>query len=255
MLMVISPAKTLDYQSPLPVTAYSLPGYLEQARALVSRLQTFDPPQLAELMHLSDRLAALNVARFASWTTPFTPENARPALLAFKGDVYTGIRPEDFSPEELDFAQQHLRILSGLHGVLRPLDLMQPYRLDMGTRLANARGRDLYAFWGQQITASLNQALEDQADPVLINLASAEYWKAVQPRHLRARIVNTEFRDRKNGQYRIISLYAKQARGRMVRHIIRHRLNTPEQLQTFDDAGYYYSPRDSTAERLVFLRD
>jgi len=238
MLMVISPAKTLDY-STAPVTArYSLPA-----------------AQLAELMHLSDKLAGLNAARFAEWSSAFTAENAKQALLAFKGDVYTGLDAESFSEDDFDFAQQHLRMLSGLYGVLRPLDLMQPYRLEMGTKLANARGKDLYAFWGERISQWLNQALAAQGDDILLNLASSEYFGAVKRKALKARVIDTEFKDLKNGQYKIISFYAKKARGLMARYVIRNRLRAPEALKDFDLAGYRYSAEQSSADRLVFLRD
>ncbi len=255
MLMVISPAKTLDY-STAPVTArYSLPEHLEHSAELVAQLRELTPAQLAELMHLSDKLAGLNAARFAEWSSAFTAENAKQALLAFKGDVYSGLDAESFSEDDFDFAQQHLRMLSGLYGVLRPLDLMQPYRLEMGTKLANARGKDLYAFWGERISQWLNQALAAQGDDILLNLASSEYFGAVKRKALQARVIDTEFKDLKNGQYKIISFYAKKARGLMARYVIRNRLRDPEALKAFDLTGYRYSAEQSSADRLVFLRD
>ena len=255
MLMVISPAKTLDYETPPATTRFTQPEYLDHAQELIGQLRELSPAQIAELMHLSDKLAGLNAARFGSWQPNFTLANAKQALLAFKGDVYTGLAAEDFSEADFDFAQRHLRMLSGLYGVLRPLDLMQPYRLEMGTKLANARGKDLYAFWGERISGWLNQALAEQGDEVLLNLASNEYFGAVKRKALNARVIDTEFKDLKNGQYKIISFYAKKARGLMARYVIKHRLSQPEQLKTFDSQGYRYSPEQSSADKLVFLRD
>ena len=255
MLMVISPAKTLDYQTPPATQRYTQPEHLEHAQDLIAQLRDFSPAQIAELMHLSDKLAGLNVARFGSWAPTFTPDNAKQALLAFKGDVYTGLQAEDFSEADFDFAQEHLRMLSGLYGVLRPLDLMQPYRLEMGTKLANPRGKDLYAFWGERISGWLNQALAAQGDEVLLNLASNEYFSAVKRKALNARVIDTEFRDWKNGQYKIISFYAKKARGLMARYVIKQRLRDPEGLKAFNDQGYAYSAEHSSANKLVFLRD
>lgn len=255
MLMLLSPAKTLDYQTELKTQAYTQPLHLDEAKVLVQQLQGLAPDQLAQLMKLSDKLAALNLARYACWTRPFTPENARPAILAFKGDVYTGLQAEDFSPEHFEFAQQHLRILSGLYGVLRPLDLMQAYRLEMGTPLATSLGKDLYAFWGARITQWINEELEAQNEPFVLNLASNEYFKAIKRPQVRAQIIDTEFRDQKNGQYKIISLYAKRARGLMARYVIQHQLSHPDDLYAFDSEGYYYSAQYSSTERLVFLRD
>jgi cytoplasmic iron level regulating protein YaaA (DUF328/UPF0246 family) len=255
MLMVISPAKTLDYDT-LPATQrYTQPEHLAHAQDLINQLRDLSPAQIAELMHLSDKLAGLNAARFGSWTPKFTPDNAKQALLAFKGDVYTGLHAEDFSEADFDFAQNHLRMLSGLYGVLRPLDLMQPYRLEMGTKLANPRGKDLYAFWGERISGWLNQALAAQGDEVLLNLASNEYFSAVQRKALNARVIDTEFKDLKNGQYKIISFYAKKARGLMARYVIKERLKNPEGLKDFNDQGYAYSSTLSSPNKLVFLRD
>ncbi|CAD5108488.1 peroxide stress protein YaaA [Zestomonas carbonaria] len=255
MLMVISPAKTLDYETPPATSRYTQPEYLDHSQELITQLRELTPLQIGELMHLSDKLAGLNAARYASWHPQFTPDNAKQALLAFKGDVYTGLHAEDFSEDDFDFAQRHLRMLSGLYGVLRPLDLMQPYRLEMGTKLANARGKDLYAFWGERISGWLNEALAAQGDDVLLNLASNEYFGAVQRKALKARVIDTEFRDLKNGQYKIISFYAKKARGLMARYVIKHRLVDPAALVDFDEQGYYYSAKDSTPDNLVFLRD
>ena len=255
MLMVISPAKTLDFETP-PVTArFTQPQYLDHSQELMVQLRELTPVQIGELMHLSDKLSGLNAARFGSWTPAFTPANAKQALLAFKGDVYTGLQAENFTDADFTYAQDHLRMLSGLYGLLRPLDLMQPYRLEMGTKLSNDRGKDLYAFWGTHISEWLNQALADQGDDVLLNLASNEYFSAVKRSALNARIINTEFRDWKNGQYKIISFYAKKARGMMSRFVIKERINNPDALKQFDEHGYCYSPAHSKADTLVFLRE
>ncbi len=255
MLMVISPAKTLDYETPPTTERYTQPQYLDHSQELITQLRELTPAQIGELMHLSDKLAGLNAARFGSWTPAFTPDNAKQALLAFKGDVYTGLQAETLTDAQLSYAQDHLRMLSGLYGLLRPLDLMQPYRLEMGTKLANARGKDLYAFWGTRISEWLNQALADQGDDLLLNLASTEYFSAVKRSSLKARIIDTEFKDLKNGQYKIISFYAKKARGMMSRFVITERINTPEALEEFDVQGYRYSAEQSTPDKLVFLRD
>ncbi|MDC7824134.1 peroxide stress protein YaaA [Pseudomonas sp. BLCC-B13] len=255
MLLVISPAKTLDYDTPPATARFTQPQFLDHAQELIGQLRQMSPQQIGELMHLSDKLAALNVARYGSWQPDFTPANAKQALLAFKGDVYTGLAAEDFSEEDFDFAQAHLRMLSGLYGVLRPLDLMQPYRLEMGTKLANARGANLYEFWGERISGWLNEALAAQGDDILLNLASNEYFGAVKRKALNARIIDTEFKDLKNGQYKIISFYAKKARGLMARYVIKERIRDPEQLKAFDYQGYRYSAEQSKPDSLVFLRD
>lgn len=255
MLMVISPAKTLDFATPPTTTRHTQPQYLDHSQELITQLRELSPAQISELMHLSDKLAGLNVARFGSWNPAFTLDNAKQALLAFKGDVYTGLQAETLTEAELTYAQDHLRMLSGLYGLLRPLDLMQPYRLEMGTRLANARGKDLYAFWGTRISEWLNQALADQGDDVLLNLASTEYFSAVKRSALNARIVDIEFKDLKNGQYKIISFYAKKARGMMSRFVIQERINDPEALKAFDAQGYRYNADQSTTSKMIFLRD
>ena len=255
MLMVISPAKTLDYTSPLATQEYSLPRYLEQSSQLIEVLRKLSPNELAELMKLSDKLAGLNVARFTQWQPAFTLENARQAILAFRGDVYTGLDADSLSAADFKYAQQHLRILSGLYGVLRPLDLMQPYRLEMGTKLDNPVGANLYEFWGEQITDSLNQCLAEQKTDVLLNLASNEYFKAVKPKQLKATLIDVDFKDLKNGQYKIISFYAKKARGMMARYVIENKIDSVAGLRKFNTQGYYYSAEQSKPEHLVFLRD
>ncbi|MCE0462101.1 peroxide stress protein YaaA [Pseudomonas uvaldensis] len=255
MLMVISPAKTLDYETPPATSRFTQPQYLDHSQELIEQLRGFSPAQISELMHVSDKIGGLNAARFGSWTPAFTTANAKQALLAFKGDVYTGLDAQSFSDADFDHAQQHLRMLSGLYGLLRPLDLMQPYRLEMGTKLANARGKDLYAFWGTLISEWLNEALADQGDDVLLNLASNEYFSAVKRNALKARVIDTEFKDLKNGQYKIISFYAKKARGLMSRFVIQERINDPEMLKQFDVQGYRFSTEQSSPQKLVFLRD
>jgi cytoplasmic iron level regulating protein YaaA (DUF328/UPF0246 family) len=254
MLMVISPAKTLDFETPPTTERFTQPQYLDHSQELILQLRELTPAQISELMHLSDRLAGLNAARFGSWTPAFTAKNAKQALLAFKGDVYTGLAAETLSETDLDYAQQHLRMFSGLYGLLRPLDLMQPYRLEMGTKLANARGKDLYAFWGERISEWLNEALAEQGDDVLLNLASNEYFSAVKRSALKARVIDTEFRDQKNGQYKIISFYAKKARGMMSRFVISERIDNPEHLKQFDVQGYRFDNELSKPDKLVFLR-
>ncbi len=255
MLMVISPAKTLDYDTAPATQRHTQPRYLEHSRELIEVLREKSPQDIAKLMSLSDKLAALNVARYGSWSEQCSTDNSKQALLAFKGDVYTGLNAEDFSEDDFDFAHQHLRMLSGLYGLLRPLDLMQPYRLEMGTKLANPRGKDLYAFWGEHITEWLNQDLAEQGDDIVLNLASQEYFGAVKPKALNGRLIETVFKERKNGQYKIISFYAKKARGLMARYVIKERLSDPEGLKDFNLDGYHYDQASSSADKLVFLRE
>ncbi|WP_312277816.1 peroxide stress protein YaaA [Kosakonia cowanii] len=254
MLILISPAKTLDYQSPLATERYTQPALLEHSQQLIKTARTLSAPQIKKLMGISDKLADLNATRFHDWQPDFTPENARQALLAFKGDVYTGLQAETFSDADFDFAQRHLRMLSGLYGVLRPLDLMQPYRLEMGIRFENERGKDLYQFWGDIITDTLNEALTEQGDEIVVNLASDEYFRAVKPKKLNARIIKPVFLDEKNGTFKVISFYAKKARGLMSRYIIEQRLTKPEQLTGFNREGYFFDEVASTPDELVFKR-
>lgn len=254
MLILISPAKTLDYQSPLATERFTQPALLEHSQQLIKTARTLSAPQIKKLMGISDKLADLNATRFHDWQPDFTPENARQALLAFKGDVYTGLQAETFSDADFDFAQQHLRMLSGLYGVLRPLDLMQPYRLEMGIRFENERGKDLYQFWGDIITDTLNEALAEQGDEIVVNLASDEYFRAVKPKKLNARIIKPVFLDEKNGTFKVISFYAKKARGLMSRYIIEQRLTKPEQLAGFNSEGYFFDEAASTPDELVFKR-
>ncbi|MEH6823194.1 MAG: peroxide stress protein YaaA [Motiliproteus sp.] len=255
MLILISPAKTLDFDTAPTTPRFSQPGLLPQSEQLIALLRDMAPQQIGELMKLSDKLSSLNAARYETWSQPFNIDNAKQALLAFKGDVYTGLDAPTLSEDDLSFAQQHLRILSGLYGLLNPLDLIQPYRLEMGTRLANARGSNLYQFWGDTITDAVNQALAAQDDDVLINLASNEYYKSVQPKRLNARVITPVFKDFKNGQYKVISFFAKKARGLMSRYIIQNRLTRIDALKAFDLQGYAFSASESSANELVFKRE
>ena len=255
MLALISPAKKLDYDTP-PVTAqYTQPDFLEDSQQLIEQLKAYAPHELASLMKLSDKLSLLNAERYDAWHTPFSPDNAKQAVLAFQGDVYTGMDASNFTPDELDFAQQHLRILSGLYGVLRPLDLMQAYRLEMGTRLVTERGKNLYEFWGSQVTDSVNTALATQGDDIIINLASVEYFKVIKKPLLKARLITPIFKDYKNGHYKVISFYAKKARGLMCRYIIENNITETEPLKGFDLGGYQYNAALSSENDWVFLRN
>lgn len=254
MQFVLSPAKSLDYDSPLTGQPHTAPLFVSQSKELIAVLRNQSPPQIAELMNLSDKLSALNVARYLAWSSRATPKNARQAALAFNGDVYDGLDAKTLGADDMAWAQDHLCILSGLYGVLRPLDLMQPYRLEMGTRLTTPKGKDLYQFWGTKISDYLNQRLRTDLSPVLINLASQEYFKAVDTRALKARTVECVFQEGKGGQYKIVSFFAKRARGLMARYAIQHKLVQPEQLRAFDLEGYAWTATASTPERLVFRR-
>ena len=255
MLAVISPAKTLDFESACPAHTPSQPDFLDEAETLVGVLRKKSRPQLRELMSLSDKLADLNFQRYRSWSRPFSEDNARAALLAFKGDVYTGFELETYGRRDFDFAQKHLRILSGLYGLLRPLDLIQPYRLEMGTRLGNPRGKDLYDFWGDTITGAVNRAVAESGSKVLVNLASNEYFKSVHQEEIEARVITPVFKDLKNDSYKIISFYAKKARGMMCDYLIQNRVKKPDDLKNFDTAGYGYNEELSKEDSWVFTRD
>ncbi len=254
MLFLLSPAKSLDYETPLQGQPHTAPQFVAQSKALIDVLRTQTPLQIAQLMDLSDKLAALNVARYQAWSSRATPKNARQAALAFDGDVYGGLDAKTLAPEALNWAQEHVCILSGLYGVLRPLDLMQPYRLEMGTRLANPGGKDLYKFWGTRIADYLNTRLKADISPVVVNLASQEYFKAVDTKALKARVVECVFEETKAGQHKVVSFFAKRARGLMARYAVTHQLLTPEQLRAFDLEGYAWDAKASTPERLVFRR-
>ena len=254
MLIVISPAKTLDFETPPKAPAFTVPEFLEDSAELIDELRDYEPYQLSELMGISPKLADLNSNRYHNWSLPFTAGNAKQSVLAFKGDVYAGLDADNLSADDLQFAQAHLRILSGLYGVLKPLDLMQPYRLEMGTKLKNRRGKDLYDFWDDRINKTLNDELAGQDSPVLVNLASNEYFKSVQAESLNARIVTPTFKEERNGEYKFISFTAKKARGLMSRYIIRNRLAEPDDLRGFDLEGYRYNDALSDADSPVFTR-
>ncbi|PJG43771.1 hypothetical protein XA39_06095 [Acinetobacter tandoii] len=255
MLALISPAKTLDYESALPTDQHTLPRLLEHSQQLIDVSRKLSASEIASLMSVSEKIAQLNVARFRDWQPEFNFSNARQAIFAFKGDVYTGLDAYDLSAQDLEFAQTHLRMLSGLYGLLRPLDLMMPYRLEMGTKLANARGHNLYEFWGDQITQLVNADLAQADSELLVNLASDEYYKSVKESKVKAEIIKPVFLDQKNGKYKVISFYAKKARGLMARYIIQNQLNGAEDLKSFNTDGYYFDAASSMKGELVFKRD
>lgn len=254
MLSVISPAKTLDFETPSTTKHVTQPDFLSESQSLIDILRDYSPQQISELMGISDKLAGLNAARFAEWEPPFSLENAKPAAQAFQGDVYTGLEAETFSDADNRFAQQHLRILSGLYGLLRPLDLIQAYRLEMGTKLSNQAGKDLYAYWKPTLTQALDDAIAQSGSKALVNLASNEYFKAVDAKKLDARIITPVFKDEKNGTFKIISFYAKKARGLMSAWIISQKINNPDELKGFNVAGYRFDASSSEGDTLIFTR-
>ncbi len=255
MLALISPAKTLDYTTALPTDTHTQPRLLEQSQQLIDVCRKLSATEIASLMTVSEKIANLNVERFRDWNAEFNFSNARQALFAFKGDVYTGLDAYHLKDQDIDFAQQHLRMLSGLYGLLRPLDLMMPYRLEMGTKLKNSRGNNLYEFWGSIITDQINQDLAEIDAKLLVNLASDEYYKSVNEKNIQAEIIKPVFLDQKNGKYKVISFYAKKARGLMARYLIENKLSQVEQLKAFDSEGYYFDAESSSDKELVFKRD
>lgn len=250
MLALLSPSKTLDEAPIKPLKSASLPLFLSHSNLLINNLKSLSEKNVSALMGISPKLAALNSTRFKSFSTPFTPKNAKPAVLMFKGDVYAGLRADQFSAADLTFAQEHLRILSGLYGILRPLDLIQPYRLEMGTSLKNPKGNNLYKFWGDSITEALNNAKTS----TIINLASEEYFKAVHPQKLTAPLITPVFKEKKGKEYKVIGLFAKKARGMMVRYLIENRLKNPQDLKCFNTDGYSFNAALSSQDRWVFTR-
>lgn len=252
MLIVLSPAKSLDLETPPTTSLHSSPDFLDHSAQLIERMRQFSPAEVGSLMGISDALSSLNVARYASWTPQLT--DARQAIMAFNGDVYAGFEARTLQPAQLDYAQSQVRILSGLYGLLRPLDLIHPHRLEMGTRLATSRGKDLYAFWGDTITHALNRTASEQNAKVLVNLASEEYFKSVKPRQLAVPVIAPVFEDWKNGKYKIISFYAKRARGMLARYAAVNQIRDPEQLKQFDVDGYAYVPDASNDSSWVFRR-
>lgn len=256
MLIVVSPAKSLDYESKVKTRKHSQPEFLAESQQLVKDLKKLEPDDLAELMNISEALAEENYKRFANWQTPFDLKNSRQAIFAFKGDVYLGLQAENYSTADLNFAQKHLRILSGLYGLLRPLDLMQAYRLEMGRKFASGKTKDLYEFWGSKLTEKLNAEFITYPEKkrTLINLASNEYFGSIKPKELEAEIITPTFKDWSNGQYRVLSFFAKKARGQMVSYIVKNRLKSPQKLKEFDVEGYRYDESESTDLKLVFKR-
>lgn len=254
MLIFLSPAKSLDFKTPPQVATYTQPAWLKHSETLIKQLRKLSPADIANLMDLSDPLALLNFNRYADWSLPFTPENAKQAVLAFDGDVYDGLNAKTLSAADLDFAQQRVRILSGLYGILKPLDLMQPYRLEMGTRFANKAGKDIYTFWGERLLKAINAELDAMPHPVVVNLASEEYFKAAVGRKIKGQLIQPVFEDWKNGRYKIISFYAKRARGLMTRYAVLNRLSEPESLKNFAEDGYAFAPEVSDERSWVFRR-
>ncbi|WP_035057834.1 peroxide stress protein YaaA [Andreprevotia chitinilytica] len=250
MLMLISPAKTLDYHTPLPIRHHTEPAFLDRSEKLIDILREKSPVDLSRLMTISDELAVLNVGRYQSWQLPFTPANARAAVFAFKGDVYEGLNAYTLDKAGHAYVEKHLRILSGLYGLLKPFDLIQPYRLEMGTRLANPAGKDLYAFWGETITQTINS----HQPKTVVNLASEEYFKSVKPKLLDAPVITPVFEDFKNGKYKIISFYAKRARGLMVRYAALNKIKDPTKLKRFDLEGYGFVADESDSKTWLFRR-
>lgn len=255
MLVLLSPAKSLDYESPLPTQQHSVPRLLDESAILVEQLRMMSAADIGKLMSISDKLAELNADRYIRWERDFTTENSRPAVFAFTGDVYQGMELNAWSDRDFDEAQKKVRILSGLYGVLRPLDLMQAYRLEMGTKLENARGKNLYGFWGSVITDLLNADLKESGSDLVVNLASNEYFSSVKKKELEGTLITPVFKDEKNGKYKIISFYAKKARGMMADYIVRNAVEDVEGLKKFTTAGYKFDADSSTANELVFLRE
>lgn len=254
MLIVVSPAKTLDYETPSKTKVFTTPDYLDESQELIHRLRRMSSLDIAELMKVSKKIADLNFDRYEAWNRKFTEKNAKQAVLAFKGDVYTGLDAESFNARDFKFAQQHLRMLSGLYGLLRPLDLMQPYRLEMGTSLDTDRGKNLYEFWRATITEGLNKQLRKIKSETLINLASNEYFKSVRAKELNAEIITPAFREYKGGDYKMIGIYAKKARGMLSRYIIRNQLSNPKDIKAFNEDGYKLNKDLSTGNTWVFSR-
>ena len=254
MLFLLSPAKALDYDTLAGDVPHTQPLFVKQSSELIHILKEKSPQDIASLMHLSDALSTLNVARYQAWRPTFTAKNAKQAVLAFNGDVYEGLDAKTLKPKDLDWAQAHVAILSGLYGVLRPLDWMQPYRLEMGTSLANDKGNNLYKFWGTQIADYLNQRLSGEAEPIIVNLASQEYFKSVDRKTLKARVIECVFEDYKGGKYKVISFNAKRARGLMMRYAITTQAKTPQDLEGFDLEGYAFDAGVSEPDRKVFRR-
>tara|TARA_Y100000590_G_C15632732_1_gene981818 strand:- start:387 stop:1160 length:774 start_codon:yes stop_codon:yes gene_type:complete len=255
MITLLSPAKTLDYESPLPVKDFSVPENLRQSKQLIKALRKKDPQDLSDLMGLSEKLANLNFERNMNWGPPVKhSDDIRQAIFAFKGDVYTGLSAYSLKKSDINFLDKHVRILSGLYGILKPLDLMSPYRLEMGTKLETSEGKDLYEFWGQEITNSINESISSHKSKYILNLASVEYFSSVKKDLLNGEVISPVFKDYKNGKYKIISFFAKKARGSMTRYLVENRIDSPKDISGFDYDGYKYSKSESTEYSPVFLR-
>jgi len=254
MLITLSPSKGQDFETPALSKTYSKPQALKDSELLIKELRKIRQQDIQQLMSVSENIARLNTDRYKSFKTPFTPKNAKQAIFAFKGDVYSGIDIEEYSDADLEYAQNHLRILSGLYGCLRPLDLIQPYRLEMKTKLHNVRGENLYQFWGDRITDKLNNVLEKQKQPVLVNLASNEYFKSVKPKQLKGRLLNINFKETKDGKTRVVAIFAKRARGMMTDFILRNRIEKPEDIKKFKQGGYRFHKELSDDKQWTFER-
>jgi len=254
MLITLSPSKGQDFDAPTPSDIYSVPDQLEDSQLLINEAKKLDIKDVRELMTVSENISILNVERFNTWQLPFTPDNAKPALFAFKGDVYSGIQKEKYTDDDLEYAQDHLRILSGLYGALRPMDLIQPYRLEMKTKLKNPRGENLYQFWNERITDKLNEVLDSQDEKVLVNLASNEYFKSVKPKKLEGRLLDISFKETKDDKTRVIAIFAKRARGMMTDFILRNRIEHAEDIKDFGAGGYSFSRQLSSENNWVFER-
>jgi hypothetical protein len=254
MISVISPAKTLDFESKAPTEKFSQPIFVEESEKIISKLRRTSRKKISSMMDISKNLTDLNFERYNSWEPRFNLENSKQAIYAFKGDVYLGFEAESLASEDINFAQDHLRILSGLHGILKPLDLIQPYRLEMGTKLKVGRRENLYQFWQDKIYKTLNEAIKDSGSNTLLNLASNEYFDSIDTKKLKAEIVKVDFKDFKSGQYKVLSFFAKKARGMMAKYIAQNKINDIDSVKSFNEEGYIYSPEHSTDSKLVFLR-
>ena len=255
MLALISPAKTLDYETALPTEKFTQPRLLDHSQELIEVASKLSASEIASLMSVSEKIATLNAGRFRDWQPEFNFANARQAIFAFKGDVYTGLDAYQLEQQDIDYAQKHLRMLSGLYGLLRPLDLMMPYRLEMGTKLKNTRGNNLYEFWGNTITETINADLAQAKSELLVNIASDEYYKSVKESKIKAEIIKPVFLDQKNGKYKVISFYAKKARGLMARYLLENKIERAEDIKSFNTDGYYFDAESSLKGELVFKRD
>lgn len=252
MLILLSPAKSLDFETAAKTNVFSEAEFLKESKVLIQDLKKLSVPKIANLMNVSDKIAVLNQERFQNWKTPFTPKNAKQAIFAFTGDVYVGMEANSFSEADLEFAQKHLRILSGLYGLLKPLDLMQAYRLEMGTKFENKKGKNLYEFWGNQITEKINKTLKNQKQNILVNLASQEYFKAVKSKNISAEIITPIFKEYRNGKYKVISFTAKKARGMMARYIIQNKIQKIEKIKNFNESGYQFNEKLSNEKEWIF---